>query len=211
MVDPVDDEDRGQAQNALASTEPSLELEVEKGEVTLHAANLETCTVNYYPMDVELLFSRKPFVKDDTDHFTSIVPNLSREVKLPKNKDNHSFALPDEFKDRNVMVEVLGSGLRVAKAYYANDLRVQLIENYGQVRVAHSETGKPLPQTYVKVYAKLNDGRTRFYKDGYTDLRGRFDYASLNTGDLDEANKFSILVLHDRHGALIRESKPPKQ
>ncbi len=211
LVDPVDEEDRGQAQNALASTEPSLELEVEKGEVSLHVANLETCTVNYYPMDVELLFSRKPFVKDDTDHFTSIVPNLSREVKLPKNKDKHSFALPDEFQDRNVMVEVLGAGLRVAKAYYANDLRVQLIENYGQVRVAHSETGKPLPKTYVKVYAKLNDGRTRFYKDGYTDLRGRFDYASLNTGDLDEANKFSILVLHDRHGALIRESKPPKQ
>ena len=210
-VEPVDEEDREQVQDALASTEPGLELKVEKGEVTIQARNLEVCTVNFYPMDVELLFSRKPFVKEDTEHFTSIVPNLSRKIDLPKGKDGHSFPLPDEFADRNVMVEVVAAGIREAKAYYANDLAVQLIENYGQVRVAHSDTGKPLPETYVKVYAKLGNGQARFYKDGYTDLRGRFDYASLNTGDLDDARDFSILVLHDRHGAAIREAKPPTQ
>jgi len=210
-VKPVDDEDREQVQDALASTEPGLELEIEKGQVVIQPRNLESCTINYYPMDVELLFSRKPFVKDDTEHFTSIVPNLSRKVDLPKGKDSHSFPLPDEFADRNVMVEVIGAGIREAKAYYANDLAVQLIENYGQVRVAHADTGKPLPETYVKVYAKLGNGQARFYKDGYTDLRGRFDYASLNTGDLDDARDFSILVLHDRHGAAIREAKPPTQ
>ena len=62
-----------------------------------------------------------------------------------------------------------------------------------------------------KVYARLGNGQSRFYKDGYTDLRGRFDYASLNTGDLDDARDFSILVLHDRHGAAIREAKPPSR
>ena len=210
-VKPVDDEDREQVQDVLASSEPGLELEVEKGEISIHARNLKTCTVNYYPMDVELIFSRKPFVKDDTEHFTSIVPNLSRKIVLPKGKDVHSFPVPDEFADRNVMVEVVAAGIREAKAYYANDLKVQLVENYGQVRVAHSETGKPLPETYVKVYARLGNGQSRFYKDGYTDLRGRFDYASLNTGDLDDARDFSILVLHDRHGAAIREAKPPSR
>jgi hypothetical protein len=210
-VKPVDDEDREQVQDVLASSEPGLELEVEKGEISIHARNLKACTVNYYPMDVELLFSRKPFVKDDTEHFTSIVPNLSRKIALPKGNKVHSFPVPDEFADRNVMVEVVAAGIREAKAYYANDLKVQLIENYGQVQVAHSETGKPLPETYVKVYARLGNGQSRFYKDGYTDLRGRFDYASLNTGDLDDARDFSILVLHDRHGAAIREAKPPSR
>ena len=210
-IKPVDDEDREQVQDVLASSEPGLELEVEKGEISIHARNLKDCTVNYYPMDVELLFSRKPFVKDDTEHFTSIVPNLSRTISLPKGKEAHSFPVPDEFADRNVMIEVVAAGIREAKAYYANDLKVQLVENYGQVRVAHSETDKPLPETYVKVYARLGNGQSRFYKDGYTDLRGRFDYASLNTGDLDDARDFSILVLHDRHGAAIREAKPPSR
>ena len=29
----------------------------------------------------------------------------------------------------------------------------------------------------MKVYAQMQDGGVQFYKDGYTDLRGRFDYA----------------------------------
>ena len=58
---------------------------------------------------------------------------------------------------------------------------------------------------------KKDDGQVRFYKDGYTDLRGRFDYVSLNTGELDNVQSFAILILNDDHGAIIREAKPPKQ
>ena len=47
-----------------------------------------------------------------------------------------------------------------------------------------------------------------FHKDGFTDLRGRFDYASLNTG-LDGIDSFAILVLSDKEGALVIEAKPP--
>ena len=51
----------------------------------------------------------------------------------------------------------------------------------------------------------------QFYKDGYTDLRGRFDYASLSTNELDVAQKFSLLILSDDHGAVVREANPPKR
>ena len=54
-------------------------------------------------------------------------------------------------------------------------------ENYGHLRVSESAGGKALPKVYVKVYAKLADGSVKFHKDGYTDIRGRFDYASVNT------------------------------
>jgi len=64
---------------------------------------------------------------------------------------------------------------------------------------------------YVKVYARLKDGQVRFYKDGYTDLRGRFDYASLNTNELENVAKFSLLVLSETDGAAVREANPPKQ
>ena len=33
------------------------------------------------------------------------------------------------------------------------------------------------------------DGSVRFFKDGYTDLRGRFDYASVSTEDLAQAER----------------------
>ena len=93
-------------------------------------------------------------------------------------------------------------------------------------------------KAYVKVYARLKNGTVRFFKDGYTDLRGRFDYASLNGPDevkpvdtaapspspsgrldfqmlrpneLSHVAKLAILVLSETHGAAVRELNPPKE
>ena len=206
----VDDQNREQQQDQLAGTEASFEFSVEDRQVKLSHQNLKEVTVNYYPMDIELLFSRKPFLKDDADHFTYIVPNTTAKVKVPEGKGAHAFPIPEQFHSSNVMVEIVADGIRKSQAYYANTLTVQMIENYGQVRVG-KVNGKPLPKTYVKVYGKLANGQVRFYKDGYTDLRGRFDYVSLNTGQLDNVQSFSILILNDDHGATIREARPPKQ
>ena len=71
--------------------------------------------------------------------------------------------------------------------------------------------GKPLPKVYVKVYAQLADGRVKFHKDGYTDLRGRFDYASVSTPERSPVERFAVLVLSDDRGATIREAAPPQQ
>jgi len=51
----------------------------------------------------------------------------------------------------------------------------------------------------VKVYARLKGGKVRFFKDGYTDLRGKFDYASLNSSD--SQNPPPIPVDNVRDGA----------
>ncbi len=207
----VDKDNRQQKQDQLAATQASYEFKVEDRQVQISYQNVESITVNYYPMDVELLFSRKPFLKDDTEHFTYIVPNTVESIELPAKKTAHTFTIPKQFHSSNVMVEIVANGIRKSQAYYANTLALQMIENYGQVRVTDQASGKPLPKTYVKVYGKLANGQVRFYKDGYTDLRGRFDYVSLNTGELDNVQQFAILVLNEKQGALIREARPPKQ
>ena len=68
----------------------------------------------------------------------------------------------------------------------------------------------PSSAVYAKVYARMRDGTVQFYKDGYTDLRGRFDYSSLSTNALDNVERFSILVMSDEHGAVVQEAAPPK-
>jgi hypothetical protein len=88
---------------------------------------------------------------------------------------------------------------------------VKLNEGYGQLRVTDSTTGKALPKVYVKTYVRLADGQVKFHKDGYTDLRGRFDYASVSTPEHSPPARFAVLVLSDEHGALIREADPPQQ
>jgi hypothetical protein len=207
----VDSEDRTQAQTGLADTEPSLDFTVEAKRVVLTYQNLETVTVRYYLMDVELLFSRQPFMQKYAGQFSYIQPNHVQEVRLPAKKTAAAFDLPDRFHNRNVMVEITGRGVKKSEAYYSNALALRLIETYGQLKVADARTGRPLPKVYVKVYARMKNGRTRFYKDGYTDLRGRFDYTSLNTNELDHVQRFSILILSETAGAVIREAAPPKR
>ncbi len=207
----VDKESRDQTQAALAATEPALEMHVEASRIKLDYRNMKSCVLNFYPMDIELLFSRSPFLQEGATQFSYIRPVLSQTLELPAGKDALAVELPKEFNAKNVMVEALGAGIRKTQAYYANTLNIQTIENYGQIVVTKADTRKPVPATYVKVYAKTHGGEVKFFKDGYTDLRGRFDYASLNTNDLDDAEKLSVLILSDEFGAVVREVVPPKR
>jgi len=210
-VEVVDDKDRDQKQSSLASTEPNFEFTVENLEVTIDFQNLESCAVNYYLMDIELLFSRQPFMQQQSDQFAFITPNRSDASSLPAGASSHRFALPKEYHRSNLVVEVVGAGLRKTQAYYAHELIAQVVENWGHVRVTHKGSGKPLPRVYVKAYARMRGGAVKFFKDGYTDLRGRFDYVSLSTDELDGVERFALLVLSEEHGAVIREASPPKR
>ena len=209
--DVIDEKNRNQRQAELASTEPSFDLKVEAKKVRIEYQNLKRASVNYYLMDIELLFSRNPFVQGHSNQFSQILPNLTDTIPLAADQRSVEFPLPDELQNRNVLVEVVGAGQSTSQAYFSNSLSAQVIENYGHLRVTAKETGQLLPRVYVKAYARMKDGRVQFYKDGYTDLRGRFDYSSLNTNELDFVANFALLVLSDEHGAIVREAAPPKR
>jgi hypothetical protein len=207
----VDPQNREQAQSQLAATAPAFEFQVDAKQVQLRYRNLGSVQVSYYLMDIELLFSRNPFVEQDAQRFSQIRPNLTQQVALPADRNELTIPLPASLLNANVLVEISGQGRTISQAYFANSLGLQITEGYGQLQVNAAESGKPVPKTYVKVYARTQDGRIRFYKDGYTDLRGRFDYASLSTNELESVSRFSILVMSDDRGALVREVAPPKR
>ena len=217
----ADDRDRTQTQGQLAASEPGMEFTVEAGKVTLNYQNIENIRVNFYLMDVELLFSKSPFVQQGgATTFAYIQPNATADFKLPavKGKEGEkpllgqfAFDLPKELTNRNVMIEIVSGAVKRQQAYYANTMVVTMMENYGQLKVTDAK-GKALAKAYVKVYARMKTGGdAQFYKDGYTDLRGRFDYTSLNTNELDNVERFSILVVSPENGAVVREAAPPKQ
>lgn len=232
--------DREKQQEGLASTEPALDLKVENRTITIGWKNIGEVTLNFYLMDPEFSFSSSPFVSQDASRFSIIKPRKVAVQALPVDKDSISIALPEEFARENVLVEAVAAGMRKAQAYHANTLKLTVTENYGRLETLDSGTGKPVSKAYVKVYAKLNNGTLRFFKDGYTDLRGRFDYASLNGPDsqpgaapvnaaadappangldyqmlkpneLSAVQKLAVLVLSDTNGAEVKEVNPPSQ
>lgn len=231
-----DKPDREKQQSELAATEPTFDFKVEKQTIALTYKNLGEVTVNYYLMDPEFSFSSSPFVSQDAGRFGIIKPNKSAVQALAKDKDAAEIALPAEFAKANVLVEILGAGQRKAQAYHANTLKLTVTENYGRLETRDTANDKPVSKAYVKVYAKLKNGTVRFFKDGYTDLRGRFDYASLNGGaqqvqpvaaepapkngldyqmlkpaEIAQVEKLAILILSDTNGADTREVNPPSE
>ncbi|MCW5808582.1 MAG: hypothetical protein KIT31_39895, partial [Deltaproteobacteria bacterium] len=203
----VDPRSREQQHAGLAAVQPAFELAVDRDGVVVTSQHVAALELRYFEMDVELLFSRQPFVQSDVSRFSFIEPGHREQLgELPP---EHRVPWPAQLRGKNVVVEAVGAGQRKAKVHYANDLATTVGSTVGQVRVARASDRTALPATYVKVYARKRGGAVAFYKDGYTDLRGWFDYASLSTTDLDQVERFAILVCSDTAGASILEAHPP--
>lgn len=230
------DAGREARQEQLASTEPSFEFKTEGPTLSLTWNNLKEVTINYYLLDPEFSFSANPFVAQETGQFSIIKPNKSLVQPLPEGKSSLDIPVPMDLAKSDLLIEVLGGGERKTQGYHANTMRITLAENYGLAEIRELASGKPIPSAYIKVYAKLRNGEIRFYKDGYTDLRGKFDYASLNTemesgpppipfskgestldhptltpAEIGSVEKLAILILSEGNGAEVREVAPPSE
>jgi len=238
---PGDTQDREKQAAELAAAESTFDFKVENRTVSLTWRNLREVTVNYYLMDPEFLFSSSPFVTSDPNRFSIIKPTLSAVQALPEGRDTIEIPVPGRFAQANVLVEVLGGGRRRTHAYHANTFKLAVAENQGRLEVRDQSSDKAVSKAYVKVYARVQGGGVRFLKDGYTDLRGKFDYASLNDSanvqpspasrrgggipgegsgldypmlgpdELNRVEKLAVLVLSDTHGAAVRELEPPRK
>ncbi|HEX7840349.1 MAG TPA: hypothetical protein VF469_22880, partial [Kofleriaceae bacterium] len=204
---PIDPRSRDQQQADLAARQPAFELAVDRDGVVLHSQHVAALELRFFEMDVELLFSRQPFVQSDVSRFSYIEPGHREPIANPPSE--HRVAWPAHLRGKNVVVEAVGAGIRKARVHYANDLVTHLSQQYGQLRVQRASGRGALAATYVKVYARKRGGQVAFYKDGYTDLRGWFDYATLSTNELDAVERFAILVCSDHAGAAILEAGPP--
>lgn len=214
-----DEQRREREQLRQGARQPKLSLTMEGPTAIVEYSNVEKLEVNYYLMDVEMLFTSNPFLvsngsngeNNESRAFSIIRPNRTDEVSLDANEASMQFEVPGELANKNLIIEVSGAGVKETTTYYANSLRVETSANYGQLQVRHRRDRKSLSKIYVKVYSRERDGNIRFYKDGYTDLRGVFDYASVSSNALDRVEKFSILVLSEEYGAEVIEVNPPQR
>ena len=167
--------------------------------------------IHYYFVDVELMYSRNPFLGQSRSGAAVIEPNAKKtiEVETKPTWERLEWKIPEEFKNRNLILEVVSGGIVRSVPIYSSSLTVNLSVPVGRLQVLKGSDKHPMEGAYVKVYAKQPNGSVRFYKDGYTDLRGVFDYASLSTDEWKTVTRYSILVLHPDYGAWIQECDPP--
>ena len=77
---------------------------------------------------------------------------------------------------------------------------MQVNEKYGELRVFNRDTMEALARVYVKVFCKNKSGSELFFRDGFTDIRGKFEYSNASGKSVKDVQKFSILVSDDESG-----------
>ncbi|KAK2957290.1 putative Actin-binding protein [Blattamonas nauphoetae] len=208
------------AQKQAPSLAISLNKESFDVSITQQNGKDETALVKFYPVDIELLFSLNPFIRDRGEKCSSVTPSTTLTVPLSKEGDEISetttVAIPTEFRNRNVMISVEYETLTKTVSSFDHSMAIDVFEQAGRLQVRDRTAKRPLPSVYVKAYMRKNkDDKGEFQKDGFTDLTGTFDYASVNKETRSTRGfagaRFSILVMSHNRGSDVIEVSAPAQ
>ena len=176
-----------------------IDLDESSGQLSVASDNIKKLTVKYYLIDAEILFSRSPFVKDQAEQFSYVMPFHSLVQETNPGGETR-IDLPSELKGKNVVIEINSDDIQQFKTFFQSELNIHVNEKFGEIKVHHKGTMAALPKTYVKVFCKNKSGGELFYRDGFTDIRGKFEYANASGKSLTGVEKFAILVSHDEYG-----------
>ncbi|KAH7832009.1 putative ATP-dependent RNA helicase RhlE [Monocercomonoides exilis] len=200
----------------------------------------KTGKIKFYRVDIESLFSAKPFMKgkDSAKAFSIVKPTKQIEFSFEESNSASSSSssssssaqlarsvvvhVPDELQRQNVFVEVEYEGKSRSDALFNCGMDVELFEDTGRLEVKEESSHRPVPGVYVKVYGKQGGESGAFVKDGFTDLRGCFDYASVNKStnsssygsgraNYETSRRFSILIMSDSLGSVVKEVDAPAE
>lgn len=207
----IDNEDEAKRKANLKKSinlEPTLHCELEGKQIKAEYSNIAKLLVKYYVIDPEVMFSRTPFLNQSTEDFAYVKPMDTQEVVLDKKQKTQALDIVSDLQNQNLVIEVTGEGKQAFLTYFSTSLQVSVNENFGELKVTDANSD-PLSKVYVKAFSKEKGGAIKFFKDGYTDIRGKFEYAQINSKKLTAVEKFAILVMSDDHGSLTREAKVP--
>ena len=207
----INEEENASKKENKVKEEEVLNIELKDQDINIIYKNISEITVKYYLIDIEILFSRSPFVKKTKVDFGYVKPQRIDIIKVEKDstENKHVLGIPDELKNKNFYIEVISGKKREKEIYNSSLLKYSIIESIGEIKVMTPEL-KPLSQVYIKCFCETNNGSIIFYKDGFTDLRGKFDYISLNNDLVNEVKTFSILMVSKDYGSIITTCSPPK-
>ena len=203
--------DRERRQASASYQQPKVNVFVEGNTLRIDHRRTKEVTLNLYGVDLELLFSKAPFVREDLQRMAMVRPTKSQTLSFDDLDGTANFELDDNLRRQTLLVEIIAGASRSTALFYGGEITSYVSESFGQLQATDTKTQRPISTAYVKVYAKYPNGSVRFYKDGYTDSRGRFDYSSISASDARGAKRFAIMVLSDEKGATLHDVAAPNQ
>lgn len=148
---------------------------------------------------------------DETISF--LIPEHCSELELGNEDESGlcsaDISVPEELRRIPFIVGVRTS---VSKVHYfrlmPQVLKIVVEERTGVLRVI-DRSGKAVIGCYIRVMANKSSPLYGFWKDGYTDLVGRFDYATVSTQEISSVRKFLIYAERKDVGCTLKKADPP--
>ncbi|WP_145391730.1 hypothetical protein [Stieleria neptunia] len=201
--------DRDRANSQASASVPEVIVRVEDDTVRIDHRNTDQVDINLYGVDLELLFSNAPFARNDLQRIAMVRPTRADTLTMQSKTGTARYPIPADLRSKTLLVEANVGASRNTTLYYGGELTTYVSEGFGQLQTTDASSHRPVAGAYVKVYARYPDGSVRFFKDGYTDGRGRFDYTSISAADAKGAQRYAILVLSDDKGATLHDVAAP--
>ena len=202
--------DRERRQANASQQQPEVVVRVEGDSLRIDHRRAKQVTMNLYGVDLELLFSKAPFVREDLQRMAMVRPMRSEQIEFDADTGVGRFELDENLRRQTLLVEVVAGASRSTALYYGGEITTYVSESYGQLQTTDSRLHRPISTAYVKVYAKYPDGSVRFYKDGYTDVAWPLRLRQSRAPPMRrEPTRFAILVISDEKGATLHDVAPP--
>lgn len=230
-----DPESKNQNQEKKSKKTDILKAKLKGDMIEIRARNVSHVMVKYYLTDLEFLFSKDPFLAQGMSTFTYVQANQEELVQInlekteegePKELSLTQIPIPENLKTKNLLIYVdknietlkpSEESKKVKKSstekpilltFFPITFKLQIYPNSGLIKASDSKTFKPISKIYIKSFCKTQSGNIKFFKDGYTDLRGIFDYAGgVSMGE--KIQQFSILVKDESLGSIVRVVDAP--
>ncbi|MBN8460011.1 MAG: hypothetical protein J0M04_19460 [Verrucomicrobia bacterium] len=185
-----------------APAEPRIELAMDgSNKIRIAHRGVDEADLRIFGVDLEMLFTKDPFLTGDTGGPPAIRPNRILTVPLAKDGSGTTIELPPDLPPGNLLIDARAGGAKQLKVLDSAALDIRRFAADRTLQVLDAASHRPLPKTYVKVYVRTASGETVFHKDGYTDLRGKFDYLTHTATDPSTIQQLAILVSHPEKGA----------
>lgn len=109
-----------------AESEESLSFEIEKQSLVVYYQNIDQIELNFYEIDLEVLFSRTPFLNKDRHEFSFVRANYTEKIILKKQNSLETlrFDIPKILASKNLYIQLKSATKVLNLNYFFTNLKV---------------------------------------------------------------------------------------
>jgi hypothetical protein len=115
-----------------------MQIKIDNKDIVIEHKNInnkEKVDISFYIIDLEVFFSKKPFLSQIAEDFGYLKPSYTETIFLKESGEQQlaetRIKVPEKLQKVNVFVQVSAGEMKAGTTYFSTSLKVQIFENFG--------------------------------------------------------------------------------